>query len=289
MEIPNLNMKDINKIFTRIGLADAQGNEYYERQKKCTQLYDYLTVIMAVLRKLSSKRTLYLLDSACGRSYLSFFLNYVLREMGRSNLHFIGVDSNAELIDKCRLTASNLEFYNMEFIDGKIIDCNIQHDIDIAYNLHACDTATDQAILKGIVTNARYILSVSCCQHFTKRQMKQHPLTGITRHARYKERMVDMVSDSLRALLLETFGYKVDVFEFTSPKSTPKNIILRAEWVNSTDEKRSKALDKYMELADMFNVRPALASYLLEHGLNNAHHIYSDSFVMLLQHYRGIV
>ena len=268
MEVPNFNLNDVNRLFTQIGLADTQGNEYNERQRKISQLYDYLIVIKAVLRKLSSKRILNLLDCACGRSYLSFFLNHVMQESGHNNLHFIGVDANKELIEKCRLTASSLGFYNMEFINSKIIDCELKENIDIVYNLHACDTATDQAILKGIMTNARFILSVSCCQHFTKRQMKKHPLTSITRHSQYKERMVDMVSDSLRALLLEAYGYKVDVFEFTSPKSTPKNIILKAENVNTTDEKRSIALEKYMELADIFNIQPALAIYLQERCLD---------------------
>ena len=253
---------DISNLFTQIGLADAQGNGYYERQKKCSQLYDYLTIIKAALRKLSTKRTLTLLDCACGRSYLSFFLNHSLRELGRDNLHFIGIDTNAELIEKCRVAAATLQFPNMDFITGEIMDCYTDSNIDIVYNLHACDTATDQAILKGIITGARFIFSVSCCQHFTKRQMKNHPLTGITRHTNYKERLVDMVSDSMRALLLEAYGYKVDVFEFTSPKSTPKNIILRAEKVGTTEEKRGAALEKYVELAEMFHVQPALGLYL---------------------------
>ena len=261
-----LNLNDINELFAQIGLADTQGKEYSERQKKRSQLYDYLAVLKAIIRKLSSKRTLNLLDCACGRSYLSFFLNYMLQEMGQNNLHFIGVDTNKELIEKCRLTASALDFTNMEFIHSSIMDCYVGDNIDIVYSLHACDTATDQTILKGIMTNARYILSVSCCQQFTKRQMKQHPLSGITRHARYKERIVDMVSDSLRALLLEACGYKVDVFEFTSPKSTPKNILLRGERINTTEEKRIKALEKYIELADLFHVQPALVFYLLEQG-----------------------
>ena len=261
-----LNFNDINKLFTRIGLADANGNEYNERQNKCSQLYDYFLVIKAVLRKLSTKRTLTLLDCACGRSYLSFYLNYVLQEMGQNNLHFIGVDTNGELIEKCRHAASVLEFSNMEFVHSSVMDCHVGDNIDIVYSLHACDTATDQTILKGIMTNARYILSVSCCQQFTKRQMKQHPLGSITRHARYKERMVDMVSDSLRALLLEACGYKVDVFEFTSAKNTPKNIILRAEKMNMSDGKRIGALEKYIELADVFHVQPALIFYLLEQG-----------------------
>jgi len=262
MELPNFNVDEVKDLFTQIGLANPQGNEYNERRRKCGQLYDYFTIMKAALNKLSTKRTLTLLDCACGRSYLSFFLNYALQTMGRTNMRFIGIDTNGELIEKCRLTASNLHFSNMEFVNGSIMDCCVGDHIDIAYSLHACDTATDQTILKGIMANAHFILSVSCCQHFTRSQMKRHPLAGITRHTEYKERMNDMVSDSLRALLLEAHGYRVDIFEFTPSKSTPKNIMLRAEKINVTDEKKSQALREYMRLSNIFHVKPALETYL---------------------------
>ena len=189
--------------------------------------------------------------------------------MGRNNIRFIGIDTNIDLINKCRLAASALEYTNMEFYNGNIIDCPVEYKTDIVYSLHACDTATDQTILKGIMTNAVYILSVSCCQHFTGSQMKGHPLTNITRFSHYKTRMVDMVSDSLRALLLESHGYKVDIFEFTPQKNTPKNIMLRAEKINMTDKKRSQAFDEYKRLSDIFHVKPALEFYLSE--LNSLH------------------
>jgi len=272
MENPKFDLDEIKDLFSQIGLVSPSGKEYNERLKKCGQLYDYLIVIQAVLKKLSAKRLLTLLDCACGRSYLSFFLNYALRTMGRSNLRFIGVDTNEQLIEKCGLAAAALGYTNMAFISTEVMDCHVEDDIDIVYSLHACDTATDQTILKGIMTNAPYILSVSCCQHFTRGQMRRHPLASITRHAHYKERMVDMVSDSLRALLLEAYGYRVDIFEFTTQKNTPKNIMLRAEKVNATDKRRSQALDEYIRLSDMFHVKPALELYLSEP--NNLHNIY---------------
>lgn len=288
MELPNFNMSGIKDLLSQIGLANPEGKEYDERQKKCDQLYDYFVIFEAVLKKLSTKRTLTLLDCACGRGYLSFFLNYALKTMGRSNLRFIGIDTNEDLIKKCRLTASALDYSNMEFYSEKIIDCCIEGKTDIVYSLHACDTATDQTILKGIMTGAHSILSVSCCQHYTRNQMKKHPLTSVTKHPHYKERMSDMISDSLRALLLEAYGYKVDIFEFTSSKSTPKNIMLRAEKINTTDKRRSQAFNEYAKLSDMFHVKPALEFYLSEPI--NLYNIHSPNMEVADDHaYAGIL
>jgi SAM-dependent methyltransferase len=272
MGMPNFDINEIQELFTQIGLSSPLGVHYAERQKKCDQLNDYLIIMQAALKRFSTKRILTFLDCGCGRSYLSFFLNYSLQQMGWGNLRFIGIDSNAELIDKCRHAASVLGFSNMEFYSSSILECPVVCTVDIAYSLHACDIATDQTIYKGIVKNARYIMSVSCCQHFTRSQIKRHPLTGITRFNHYKERLVDMVSDSLRALLLEAYGYKVDVFEFTASKNTPKNIMLRAERTNMREEKTRKALNDYQILSDMFHIKPALEQYLNQFAsLNNVY------------------
>ncbi|MCL1926606.1 MAG: methyltransferase, partial [Syntrophorhabdaceae bacterium] len=142
METLDIGLSDINDLFIEIGLADPKGAEYGERLKKRDQVFDYAAVFDAALKKLSKKRTLTLLDCACGRSYLSFYLNHTLAAAGRSNLRFIGVDTNRDLIEKCRRAASALEYSNMEFYCGEIKECRAAEKTDVVYSLHACDTAT---------------------------------------------------------------------------------------------------------------------------------------------------
>ncbi|MCL2462345.1 MAG: SAM-dependent methyltransferase, partial [Defluviitaleaceae bacterium] len=235
----------------------------------CAQLYDYAAIFRTALKRLSAKRPLLLLDCGCGRSYLSFFLNYTLQSMGWNNLYFIGVDSNRELIGKCRDAASALGFANMEFRAGDIIDLRAGADIDIVYSLHACNTATDQTIFAGLANNAKYILSVSCCQHYARGQMKGHPLASVTRYGPYKERLADMVADSLRSLLLEACGYTADIFEFTPQRNTPKNVMLRAQKTGQSGERVRRAAQEYERLSAMFNVRPALEGYLAGYDFNH--------------------
>lgn len=155
----------------------------------------------------------------------------------------------------------------MTFYDANIIDFEFHEQPDIVYSLHACDSATDQMIYKGIIENARYILSVSCCQHTMRNQIKRQPLAMVTRHQPYKERLVDMISDSLRALILETFGYKVSVHEFVATAHTPKNIMLKCEKIQQIGKKIELAKAEYEKLSELFNMHPMLKVYLQENKI----------------------
>jgi hypothetical protein len=179
-------------------------------------------------------------------------------------IKIIGVDNNADLIEKCTKTAEELGFENMEFHQANVGDFQPKSKIDTVYSLHACDTATDQTIAKAVSVGARYIFSVSCCQHTNRKNLTGHPLTSISRHKDYKERLTDMIGDSMRALLLEAEGYGISIFEFVAAKHTPKNIMLRG--IKNTVKKANKeqALERYEELVNLFNMRPALEHYLKE-------------------------
>jgi len=251
--------QDIQELNILIGLASPNGNNYKERLHKQQQMLDYYVAIKSIIKKLSTKRTLYLYDCACGRGYLSFYLNYYLQKDGFNNIEFICIDSNKDLIELCKQIASKMKMTNMTFYDSQIVDFDVPKRPDIVYSLHACDTATDQMIYKGIMENARYILSVSCCQHTMQKQMKKHPLAMVSRHKPFKERLADMISDSLRALILESYGYKVTVYEFVSATYTPKNIMLKCEKVRQAN---SLAMNEYEKLARLFNMHPVLKTYI---------------------------
>jgi len=247
-----------------LDMLNPKSSNYKERLHKHQQILDYYIAVKSIVKKMSTKRTLYLYDCCCGRSYLSFYLNYYLKKDGFNNVSFICIDSNKSLIERCKQTAYKMKITNMSFYDASIVDFEFIEQPDIVYSLHACDNATDQVIYKGIIENARYILSVSCCQHTLRSQIEKHPLAMITRHQPYKERLVDMISDSLRALILETWGYRVTVYEFVAAAHTPKNIMLKCEKIQQAATKAESAMAEYEKLSKLFNMHPMLKIYLEE-------------------------
>ena len=161
----------------------------------------------------------------------------------------------------------------MIFYNANIIESNFTHQPDIVYSLHACDSATDEMIYQGITQKAKYILSVSCCQHRMRNQMKNHPLALVTRHKPYKERLTDMIADSLRVLILEASGYKVTVYEFVAAAYTPKNVMLKCERMSQTNQKTELAMLEYEKLSKLFNMRPMLSHYLASNHDNEKENI----------------
>lgn len=262
MENIKLDAGELKKLYQDIGLMNPVGGQYKERVGKSRQVYDYLAQILAALKKLSTKNEIVLLDCACGRSYLSFLVFYYCQEVLDRKIRIIGVDSNPDLILKCNNIAFELGYKNLSFYCSNIIDFKSEFKPDIVYSLHACNTATDQAIAKGIIEKAKYIMTVSCCQHAARGQIKKHPLASITRFKPYKERVADMVSDSMRALLLESLGYNVEIYEFTSSRNTAKNIMLRAVSGNRNEVREEMAEYEYQKLLNTFHIRPAAEKYL---------------------------
>lgn len=258
-----INTEELSIIFKEIGLANKNGEDYKERLKKHKQIYDYLLHLNKAVERLSKKRDIILVDCGCGKSYLSFVANYYFSNVEKRRVKFICIDYNEKVIATSKSVADELGFDNMEFICDDIFNVDFQIKPDIVYSLHACDTATDMTIAKGILEDAKYIMTVSCCQHTVRKQIKKHPLTSVTRHGVYKERVVDMVADSMRTLLLESKGYKVKVFEYVATSETPKNVMVRAVKIGAVSENRHmKILDNYMRLKQMFNVEPKLNEFM---------------------------
>jgi SAM-dependent methyltransferase len=261
----NFDSTNLKKIFREIGLYNPNAQFYAERAHKHQQVFAYIIQIKAAFSKLSTKRPIVLLDCGCGKSYLSFILYEYCKTILEREPRIIGIDNNADLICKCKKTAEELKFKNMEFYNSSIEAFNTNKAVDIVYSLHACDTATDQTIAKGVLLDAKYIFSVSCCQHTNRHNMQKHPLQCITRHQPYKERLADMAGDSMRALILEHLGYGVKLFEFTAAEYTPKNIMLRAIKNTVKRQDQETAKDNYNKLVAMFNFSPALYFLIEQH------------------------
>jgi SAM-dependent methyltransferase len=254
-----LSTSELKDLLRIVGLAKADGELYANQIEKFQEVMAMAEQTTMIMKKITERKTVTLLDCACGKGNLTFLLNHVLtNKLGRTAF-FIGIDKNPQLIRRCMQTQQLLGFKNMEFHAENIIEFAPDRKIDITYCLHACDNATDESIAKGILSNSRFIIAVPCCQREISQKIRNHPLKTMTQFSKIKEQLCSLITDSMRALVLTAAGYKVDVFEFISSRITPKNLMLRAEkiWPERTD-----ALRQYRQLRNLFNVKPKIEEYL---------------------------
>ncbi len=256
-----MDKNERDRFFAAIGLFNMQGSEYWQKRGKHRQIEAFAAHILKAVHRLSKKRTLTLVDCACGRSYLSFYANHCLRREGRVRTQFVCIDRNRHVICRSGKVAKSLGFENMRFLCTDIADVKL-HGPDIVYSLHACNTATDMTIAKGIQEHAQYILTVSCCQHFIREHMRGHPFTAMTKHNVYKERIADMVSDTMRSLILQAMGYKTELFDYVSTRETPKNVMLRAVKGPFNQRRAQQAMREYEKLKELFDVEPKAMEFL---------------------------
>lgn len=255
-----LTPEEFQEILRPIKLVNPGGDFYREREKKFHETLAFITHILILSRSVTKKRTLVLLDCGCGRSYLSFILNAVLRKLNRE-AYFIGVDGQPDLIDACREVQGELGYDNMEFHAGEIHRVSPSRPPDIVYALHACDTATDEAVAVGVRLRARGVVVVPCCQRFVRRNLKGgHPLCMLSRHSVFKDQLTVMLTEGARVLALEAAGYKVKVITFVSSRYTPKNLMIRALLQGIP----SSAADDYLALKASFRFRSALEQLMPE-------------------------
>ena len=258
-----LNPEEITLFLKNVGLMNPGGSFYSEREKKAYEIAYFSSHVVKAVSKISRKRDVTLLDCGCGRSYLSFFVDYILKKL-RRDVEFTGVDSNPELIETCRNIKDRLGFTNMQFFQSDVIDFAPKEKPNIVCALHACDTATDEAIAFGIKLEARYIMAAPCCQRQVVRQVgrisrKIPAMMPLVNTKISKEYVGVALTETLRKLALESYGYKVDMFEFISTRHTPKNILLRAEKKRAWNK---ESLEMYRGLRDCFNVKPKIEEYL---------------------------
>ncbi len=259
------DMDDLSLFLKAVGIMNPSGKPYAEREKKLYEVIHFSSHIAICVDKISRTRDTVLLDCGCGRSYLPFFLNYVLKKK-RRNVTYMGVDANAKLVEKSSQIANALGYVNMEFFESSIIGFSPKHEPNIVCALHACDTATDEAIAKGIELNARFIVVAPCCQRQIVRQLdiaseKVPQIKPFADSKVSKEYIGVALTETLRKLALESFGYKVDMFEFTPTQYTPKNIMLRAEKIRGWT---TKNLKEYHDLRDFFCLKPKIQEYLTQ-------------------------
>ena len=214
-------------LLREIGILTAEGKLKNDMIRKYNQIDHYVELVAPMFEKDDSEEIV-LLDCACGKSYLSFVMNYYLHEVLRRRCRVIGVDINEHVIEESRAMAKRLGYHNMVFQCADLRTYQPPKNVTAVISLHACDIATDLALSTAIRARAKYIACVPCCH---KELLDQYTLPGLeplTKFGVFKARFNDVLTDSMRALKLEAEGYKVSVVEYISPLDTPKNLLIRA-------------------------------------------------------------
>ena len=215
----------------------------------------FLEFIEDILPQLPEDREVTILDFGCGKSYLTFAMYHYLKELKGYQVHIIGLDLKEDVIAHCRELAIKYGYAGLDFYVGDIASYEGISQVDMVVTLHACDTATDYALDKAIRWNAKVILSVPCCQHEMNGQIKNEILAPIFSYGLIKERMAALFTDAIRAQILESKGYQVQILEFIDMEHTPKNILIRA-----VKKGRAKSGGDYRRIMEFLHVQPTLAA-----------------------------
>ena len=244
-----------------LGVMTFEGKIVHSRYDKFRQINRFLEFIEDILPKLTRDREVTILDFGCGKSYLTFAMYYYLHELQQYDVRIVGLDLKEDVIEKCSVLAKKYGYEKLHFYQGDIADYEGVSSVDMVVTLHACDTATDYALAKAVEWGAKVILSVPCCQHEVNRQIKNDTLEPILKYGILKERMSALLTDGIRANLLESMGYETQILEFIDMEHTPKNLLIRAV---KTGNKRK--MDDAAELMNALHIRPTLEKLLYPEG-----------------------
>ncbi|MGY3053487.1 SAM-dependent methyltransferase [Pedobacter sp. UYEF25] len=214
---------------TELKITDADGKVYKNAQDKFRQINHYIEILSALIKELPEGTIKKVADMGSGKGYLTFALYDYLHNNLKLDSEIIGVEYRQDMVDLCNDVAEKSSCEKLSFVKGTIEDYDA-NDVNLLIALHACDTATDDAIYKGIKANADLIVVAPCCHKQIRREIEQHKVKNdvsfLTKHGIFLERQAEMVTDGIRALILEYFGYKTKVFEFISDAHTPKNVMV---------------------------------------------------------------
>lgn len=254
-----IKVGEADNLLKEIGIMSKEGKIKNDKIRKYNQIDHYVELLEGILDELPKNKVINILDCGCGKSYLSFVLNYYLTQVKKRKCHFIGLDYSETVIETSKNMAKNLGYRNMEFHAIDIKDYNPDKKINVVLSLHACDTATDMALALGIKIESDIIIAVPCCHREILNQYSYPPFKSILDHGVFKARMADILTDGMRSLMLKAKGYKVSVVEYISPLETPKNLMIRA--IKEKDEDMD-AMSEYMSMMSSLNVYPALYDFL---------------------------
>lgn len=250
-----------------LGVQTPDGHVTAAKYDKFRQINRYLEFIEDVMEELPKDGRIRIIDFGCGKSYLTFAMYHYLHELQGRDIEVTGLDLKTDVIRHCNQLAENLHYDHLHFERGDISSYEGADAVDLVVTLHACDTATDFALEKAVKWGAKVILAVPCCQHELNGQIKSELLQPVLKYGLIKERMAALMTDALRANLLEQQGYDVQILEFIETEHTPKNLLIRAvrrKGMRPVKHLTGSSPDALEHLMAQLQLTPTLAQILKE-------------------------
>lgn len=249
-----------------LGFTDAAGQIKPTMQAKFKQINEFVKLIADLQDWKTYDRDIHLVDCGSGNAYLTFAAFHYFQNVLGKKTYMTGLDINAKLIDNSNARARELGWNNLTFETIHIGHYIPATPPTIVLALHACDTATDEALMKAVQWDAAHILSAPCCHHNLQERLKDTDTNtvfkGTFKHGILRERMGDILTDTFRALILELMGYKTDIIEFIATEHTARNLMIRARKAKG-GKSLPGALANYRALKDFWHVTPALEDKLV--------------------------
>lgn len=242
----------------QLNLTDSEGKVYKNAQDKWKQINHYIELLSSSLVNLPSEKKLKVVDMGAGKGYLTFALYDYLKNNLQRDVEVVGVEFRKDLVDFCNQVAKDSGFEGLSFVEGTIEDYKSEGPIDVLIALHACDTATDDAIFKGIQNESSLIVVAPCCHKQVRRELEavkaKNDLDFMIKYGIFLERHAEMLTDSIRSLIMEYYGYEMRVMQFISDQHTPKNVMLVGLKKSTDSKKQSEILNKIQELKQYFGI-----------------------------------
>ena len=254
-----------NNVYLReLGVANADFELRREMSDKYRQINKYIELLSPNLKEANLPKDFHVVDMGSGKGYLTFALYDYLTNGLKLTPKMTGVEFRPDLVQICNDIATKANFAQLKFEKGTIADTQLDK-IDVLIALHACDTATDDAIFRGVKSGAALIVCAPCCHKQIRKSMNvSGELANVTKFGILKERQAEIITDTLRAMIMEYFGYKTNVFEFIPLEHTPKNVMIVGRKVSTSGVDQKRILADIAAIKKLYGIEKHYLETLLE-------------------------
>lgn len=253
-----------NIYLKELGITNSKEEVYHKMIDKYKQINRYIELLVPKFEEINITDNFHIVDMGSGKGYLTFALFDYFKNIENKKIKMTGVEFREDLVIKCNAISKKANYTGLSFVQGTIEKAKI-NNIDILIALHACDTATDEAIFRGINANASLIVTAPCCHKQIRKEMTiTNELSNIVKHGILKERQAEIVTDTIRAMLMEANGYKTNIFEFISTEHTPKNLMIIGKKSTIEESKKQKILSEINVLKEIFGIKEHYLEKLLK-------------------------
>ncbi len=253
-----------NIYLKELGITKPNGEVFHKKIDKFKQINRYVELLAPKLEELNFKDEIHIVDMGSGKGYLTFALYDYLKNELSKDIYMTGVEYREGLVNTCNEISKKANFNNLRFVQGTIEKTNIDR-INVLIALHACDTATDEAIYRGIKADASLIVCAPCCHKQVRMDMSiENELNQIVKHGILKERQAEIITDTLRAMIMEMHGYRTNIFEFISTEHTPKNLMIVGKKSTISDSERKEYQEQIESIKKLFGLKEHYLEKLLK-------------------------